>query len=117
MSTKWTEVCRLARREYRRRTSLKDLIHHKNKAAWVMYASMIEAAKKSHYEEFLESVDERMVWTAHQYVSGDPMDGSKARVPMLRVKQMDGTMQVAETNAEKGEGQVAARCFLPQARQ
>jgi len=79
---------------YRRRPSLEDPIHHKHKAAWVTYASMIEATKQSHWEEFLKSVDERTVWTAHWYVSGDPTDSGKARVPTLRVKQMDGTMQV-----------------------
>jgi len=30
-----------------------------------------------------------------------PTDSGKARVPTLRVKQMDGTMQVAEMNAER----------------
>jgi len=65
LSTKRTEVRRLARRAYRRRTSLEDPIHHEHKVTRVMYASMIEAAKKSHWEEFLESVDERTEWTAH----------------------------------------------------
>jgi len=27
--------------------------------------AMIEATKQSHWEEFLKSVDERTVWTAH----------------------------------------------------
>jgi len=64
--------------------------------------SMIEATKKFTLGEFLESVDERTVWTAHWYASGDPTDGGKARVPTLRVKQTDGMVQVAEMNEEKG---------------
>jgi len=36
-------------------------------------------------------------------MSGDPMDGSKDRVQTLKVKQADGSTQVAEKNAEKGQ--------------
>ena len=80
LSMKWTEVHRLAWRAYRRRTSLEDTIHHEHKAMWLTYASMIDSAKKSQWEGFLKSVDQRTVWTAHWYASGDPTDGGKARV-------------------------------------
>jgi len=103
LSMKQTEVHRLEQRAYRRRTSLKDPIHHEHKTVQLMYASMIESSKKSHWEDFLESVDERTVWTAHWYASGDPIDDGKVRVPTLKVKQADGSTQVAETNAEKGQ--------------
>jgi len=42
---------------------------------------MIENAKKTHWDDFLESVDAKMVWMAHCYVLGSPMDGGKAQVP------------------------------------
>ena len=70
------EVCRLTHRAYGRRGEASNPIHHKHKAARRVYGAMIECAKMCHWEEFLEMVNEKSVWTAHHYASGDPMDGA-----------------------------------------
>ena len=48
---------------------------------------MIEMVKRTHWEDFLQSVDDKMVWTAHQYASGSPSDGGKAQVPTLNLEK------------------------------
>jgi len=40
-----------------------------------MYGTIIEHTKKTHWDGFLANLDDRMVWTAHWYVSGEPTDG------------------------------------------
>jgi len=80
-----------------------DLIHRVHKAKSTMYGSMIEYAKKTHWEGFLSSLDGKSVWVAHRYVSGEPTDGGKMRVPTLKVKQANRQLHNAETKADKSE--------------
>jgi len=68
------------------------------------YGTMITTAKKLHWEEFLQTVDDKSIWTSHCYASGDPTDGSKTRVPMLKLgRQEDGMINEAVSNEEKDE--------------
>src|SRR5882724_12560696 len=63
---------------------------------------MIEMAKRTHWEEFLQSVDDKTVWSAHHYAASAPSDGGKARVPTLCLEnQLDGPATVAASNKEK----------------
>src|SRR5882724_6679464 len=63
---------------------------------------MIKTAKRMHWEDFLQSVDDKTVWTTHRYASGSPSDGGKARVPMLNLeKQLDSPVIEATSNDEK----------------
>jgi len=80
-----------------------DLIHRVHKAKRNMYGSMIKHAKKAHWEGFLSSLDDKTVWVTHRYVSGEPTDGRKTRVPTLKVKQANGWFCSMETNADKSE--------------
>jgi len=65
---------------------------------------MIMTAKKSHWEEFLQTVNNKSIWTTHHYASGDPTDGSKTRVPMLKLgRHEDGMTNEAVSNEEKDE--------------
>src|SRR5882672_12175610 len=83
----WTVI---THKVYSRRFDHNDPVHRKCKSLRKVYAMMIEIQKKCHWEGFLESVDKRMVWMAHQYASGEPTDGGKACVPTLKVWQHDG---------------------------
>jgi len=62
---------------------------------------MIEIAKKQHWESFLKSVDESMVWMAHRYVSEDPTDGGRVHVPTLKVHWHNQLTWEVESNADK----------------
>ena len=102
LSQKRTEVRRLGRKSYTMRGDPDELAHRVYKDARNAYGSMIDIAKRAHWEEFLQSVDERTVWTAHRYASGDPTDGGKARVPTLSLgRREDGTLDEAISNEEK----------------
>ena len=78
------------------------------------YGSLIEKSKREHWERFLESLDERSVWTAHCYASGDPMDSGRARIPLLKGRLTNGvvgTMGMAEMNEDKSK-MLCATYFL-----
>ena len=82
-----------------------DPIHNEHRAVRKVYATLIENAKRERWEGFLVSLDEKSIWVAHQYTSGDPTDRGRARIPPLRPCQEGGNIdlpQVAETNEDKG---------------
>ena len=54
-----------------------DPSHTAHKEARRHYATMIENAKKRHWDGFLASLNEKSIWTAHCYASGNPSDGGK----------------------------------------
>ena len=45
---------------------------------------MIEQVKNDHWQDFLQGLDKRTMWTAHKYASGEPSDGVRARMPPLK---------------------------------
>jgi len=68
------------------------------------YGTMIMTAKKLHREEFLQTVNDKSIWSTHHYASGDPTDGGKTRVPMLKLGiHEDGMTNKAVSNEEKDE--------------
>jgi len=86
------EVRRLAQQAYKRRTNVQDPVHKIHKAKRSIYGTMIECAKRVHLEGFLASLDDKLVWTAHRYMSGKPADDGRTHMPTLRVKQVDGSI-------------------------
>ena len=84
------EVQKLAWQAYQRRAHPQDPIHGVHKAKRNIYSSMIKHTKKAHWEGFLSLLDDKTMWVAHRYVSGEPTDGGRMRVPTLKVKQAMG---------------------------
>jgi len=83
---------------------LGDPIHAAHKEARRCYLTLIENAKKQHWEGFLAVLDEKSIWNAHRYAFSNPSDGGKAPIPTLKVRQTglgSAATQVAETNQEK----------------
>ena len=76
---------------------------------------MIECAKRCQWEDFLELVDEKSIWTAHCYASGDPTDRGRAHVLMLRAWQPDGSMCTVVTNEDKSR--LLCKTFFPRTEQ
>jgi len=58
-----------------------ELAHKAYKAARNTYGTMIETAKKTHWEDFLQSVNDKTIWTAHCYASGAPTDAARPKSP------------------------------------
>ena len=90
-------------------------MHLEHKVVRRAYGMLIDKAKREHWDGFLASLDERTIWTAHQYTSGDPMDGGQARIPPLRGGQTsDGAdgERLAESNEDKSR--VLHATFFPE---
>lgn len=85
--------------------------HVELKATKNLYANKIKATKKQHWLDWLEDIEGNDLWTANLYVTSDPSDGGKARVPTLIVPSPDGTIIEATTNANKSL--VIAKSFFP----
>jgi ribonuclease HI len=96
-----TETRRLGRKAYARRNNLSDPAHEDYRTARNRYAEAIEKAKKDHWKDFLDRIDQKTIWTASKYASADTSDGGRTRIPTLVTTQANGTQLVAETNREK----------------
>jgi len=66
-----------------------------------LYGEMTKCIKRRYWENFLETINDKMVWTTHQYMSGKPTDGGKVQVPTLKVIHADGRVWEVESNVEK----------------
>jgi len=97
------EVWRLAQQAYKRRTDVLNPIHHAHKMKRNLYGGMIESAKRRHWENFLRTINDKTVWTAHWYMSSKPTDGSKVWVPTLKVRHTDGRVWEVESNVDKSK--------------
>ena len=95
------EVHRLVWQVYKRRADASHPIHYAHKTKRNLYWEMIECTKRRHWENFLETVNDKMVWTTHQYVSGEATDGRKVWVPTLKVRHADSRVWEVESNADK----------------
>ena len=95
------EMCRLVQQAHKRREDASHPIHYAHKTKINSYGEMIKCPKRRHWENFLETIDDKMVWTAHWYMSGEPTDGRKVRVPTLKARHADGRAWEAESNADK----------------
>src|SRR5882672_11749033 len=104
------EVRQLAQKAYKRRVDLHDPIHWEYKTIRNSYAVMIENAKKAHWVDFLQGIDERTVWTVHRYASGEPSDGGQAQIPTLKMKEEDS--MVKEVISSKDKGRIFEKTFF-----
>jgi hypothetical protein len=65
------------------------------------------------WEEFLENVKEKTVWTAHRFIDKAPTDRGNMQVPTLATKRDNGGTQIANTNEEKARMLFEAFFSLP----
>ena len=50
---------------YKSRADTSHPIHYTHKTKRNLYREMIEHGKRRHWENFLETIDGKMVWTTH----------------------------------------------------
>jgi Endonuclease-reverse transcriptase len=86
--------------------------HQEHRKVSEEYGAAIKKAKVQHWEEYLESLDDHLLWSANRYLANLATDGGKSRVPSLRTTTADGGQQTAETNKEKS-GLLATTFFPP----
>jgi len=49
---------------------------------------MIENVETTHWDGFLSTLDEKLVWMVHKYASSDPMDGGRSCILTLKLVQL-----------------------------
>ncbi|EUC66987.1 reverse transcriptase from transposon X-element protein, putative, partial [Rhizoctonia solani AG-3 Rhs1AP] len=81
----------LSARSYRARHDREDPVHEEYRLQRNRYSQAIKDAKRKHWEAFLEELDEDSMWTAARYLSMEPTDGGRTRVPSLKHALPDGT--------------------------
>ena len=85
-------------------------VHNQHKEAKKSYEGNLEYNRKHHWRDWLKKVDEPDIWTANRYVTTSATDGSKDRIPVLKVT-VDGQEISVWTNSEKGNA--LAKGFFP----
>ncbi|OJA20650.1 hypothetical protein AZE42_13544 [Rhizopogon vesiculosus] len=85
--------------------------HEELKDARSLYADEITSTKKQHWIDWLEDLEGNDIWTANRYVTSEPSDGSRSRIPTLTVTHADGSITEASTNDEKSR--LIAESFFP----
>ncbi|QRW06349.1 Reverse transcriptase from transposon X-element protein [Ceratobasidium sp. AG-Ba] len=90
------KVRKLANRSFRARMTPTHPVHEQYKAWRNTYSQAIKDAKKRHWEDFLESLDEETVWTVTKYIDGDYTDGGRTKVPSLKSTDADGNVSIAK---------------------
>ncbi|CCO36793.1 hypothetical protein RSOLAG1IB_12164 [Rhizoctonia solani AG-1 IB] len=103
----------LSARSYRARSDPEDPVHEEYRLQRNRYSQAIKDAKRKHWEMFLEELDEESMWTAARYLSSEPTDGGRTRVPSLRHTNPDGTPASASDNDAKSR--VLMESFFPPA--
>ncbi|OJA18739.1 hypothetical protein AZE42_12536 [Rhizopogon vesiculosus] len=85
--------------------------HEELKAIKNRYVDEISSMKKQHWIEWLEDIEGKDLWTANRYISSEPGDGGKARIPTLTKTGSNGITTIANTNPEKSR--MIAESFFP----
>lgn len=96
---------------YKFRAVIDHPSHEEHRKIRNRVSETIHKAKKEHWEQFLEEATQREMWIANKYVSNPSTDGGKTRIPVLQVKNADGTTHEAISNDDKSE--ILARTFFP----
>lgn len=85
--------------------------HELRRQAAQEYGRAIVEAKRKHWMNFLEEASDSDLWTANRYLKDPIGDGGKARIPTLKVKEVDGTTREVSTNTDKAE--IFNKIFFP----
>src|SRR5271155_3313845 len=67
------------------------------------YNNLIDTTKWQHWDNWVDSISTKTIWDAHKFTSAPATDGSKTRIPTLRIKQNDGTITEILDNQGKSK--------------
>jgi hypothetical protein len=85
--------------------------HEEHRQISEEYGNEIKKAKTQHWIDYLEDLDDDLIWSANRYLSNPATDGGKSRIPSLETLDADGTTRRAETNEDKSCA--LAKAFFP----
>lgn len=66
-----------------KRFKAEHLIHAEFWKARLEYAKLIESTKLTHWTEFIENASNISIWSIHNYMTRNPTDGGRTKVPTL----------------------------------
>ncbi|CUA67582.1 putative RNA-directed DNA polymerase from transposon BS [Rhizoctonia solani] len=103
----------LAARSFRARYDKENPVHEDYRVHRNRYSQAIKETKRKHWELFLEELDEETMWKAAGYLSSEPTDGGRTRIPNLSYTELDGSQTTATDNDTKSR--VLMDSFFPPA--
>ena len=77
--------------------------HREAKRARNEYNSLIYRSKQQHWDNWLENVSSNSLWDTHRFISAPASDGSKTRIPALKVKDSRGMIKEIYDNESKSK--------------
>lgn len=101
-----SNVKHLARSAHNLKHSPGHPVHEEHRIARNAYADAIKNAKREHWEQWIVDTEVMTMWVLNKYITAEPTDGGRARIPNLQVRQPDGSIKMATDNESK------ARAFL-----
>ena len=85
--------------------------HKEHKEITERYSRAISEAKAQHWADYLEDLNDGLLWSANKYLANPVTDGGRSRIPTLHTTRTDSTTRIAETNEDKSE--TLATAFFP----
>lgn len=98
-----SKVANLAKKSRKLTRSPLHPIHEEHRKARGDYGDAIKHAKKEHWEEWIVNTEMMTMWVLNKFITAEPTDGGRTRIPNLKVKQPDGSTKEASTNEEKSK--------------
>ena len=104
------KFCRLGRGTGKCSRTPEHAVHKEFREVRKIYDKAIKYNKCHHWRDWLEKATEPDLWTASKYITAQPSNGGKTKIPAL--KQAAGNTEViASTNHDKSD--LLARGFFP----
>ncbi|CDO68069.1 hypothetical protein BN946_scf184347.g6 [Trametes cinnabarina] len=103
---------RLARESHRHRADKAHPVHAEYRRLRNRYTDAIRAAKKDHWQAWIDSVDGKTIWDANRFLRRGPTDGGSARIPPIKALDDNGRPCILNSNADKG-AEFHKTFFLP----
>ena len=105
------EMNRLGGTSYKFHAIADHLLHSQYKEIRNKYGLAIKQAKKQHWDDFLEGLSGKNLWTAQHYATRPVGNSGKACIPTLKVTNDHGHTKSITTNEEKSA--VFSQIFFP----
>ena len=77
--------------------------HREAKKARNDYNTLIHTSKQQHWDNWLENISSKSLWDTHRFISVPASDGSKTRIPALKVKDEHGNNREIFDNESKSK--------------
>lgn len=80
-----------------------EACHTREEITKTVYGDAIKHAKKENWEEWIVNTETMMMWVLNKFITVEPTDRGRTRIPNLKVKQPDGSTKEVTTNEEKSK--------------